>query len=380
MNALLLRQGGAWATVLLFVLFGSTLLGYTSSSLLLGAEFVWVLGVIIWAAFGVVHEAEEVAEMLGEPYGTLILTLSIVIIEVALIAAVMLGPEAPPTLGRDTMFAVLMIVLNGVVGLGLLVGGAKHMKQCYNMQGAGAYLVVLLPLTVLALVLPNFTSSTSVGTLSSTQAVLLSFFTIGLYVMFLTLQTGRHNNFFIKPAQNECVDISLIAQAALVSNEELATCSVGVDRKALGKHIFLLLMNIFPIVILSKFLGIILASGLLRLSAPSELGGIVIALVVFTPEGISALRAASANEMQRTINLCLGAAASTIGLTVPVVLLIGVITAQPVFLGLSAINMVLLFLTLMLSIITFSGKATTMLEGAVHLMMFFVFVTLVFFP
>lgn len=381
MKAILLRQGTAWATVALFFVFGAALLELTSQPLALGLEFAWVLGVIIWAAFGVVHEAEEVAGILGEPYGTLVLTLSIVIIEVALIAAVMLGPAAPPALGRDTMFAVLMIVLNGVVGVGLLIGGLKHKEQVYNMQGAGAYLVVLLPLTVLTLVLPNFTSSTVDGSLSPVQAVLLSCFTIVLYGTFLILQTGRHNEFFMDPPDDSsgaaCIDSQEVPQSVAAAAAEPAR---SFSRSQLGGHIFLLLVHIFPIVILSKTLGIMLAAGLLQLEAPTELGGIIIAMVVFTPEGIAALRAATGNELQRTINLCLGAAASTMGLTVPVVLLLGVITTKPVLLGLSAINMVILSLTLLLNIITFSGKTTTMLEGAVHLIMFFVFLVLVFFP
>ena len=378
MKATILRQGTAWATVALFFAFGTALLELTSDPLVLGLEFAWVLGVIIWAAFGVVHEAEEVADLLGEPYGTLILTLSIVIIEVALIAAVMLGLSAPPTLGRDTMFAVLMIVLNGVVGLGLLIGGLKHNEQMYNMQGAGAYLVVLLPLTMLTLVLPNFTSSVAGGALSSVQAVLLSCFTLIIYGTFLLLQTGRHNGFFMEPSGTGANTACL---GGLETPEPVpAEPARPFPRAQLGRHIVLLLAHIFPIVILSKTLGIMLALGLLRMEAPSELGGIIIAMVVFTPEGIAALRAATSNDLQRTINLCLGAAASTMGLTVPVVLLLGVITGQPVLLGLSAINMMLLCLTLLLNIITFSGKTTTMLEGAVHLIMFFVFLVLVFFP
>jgi len=128
--------------------------------------FLWLLGVILWAAFGVVHEAEEVAERLGEPYGTLVLTLSIMVIEVALISAVMLGSKAAPTLGRDTMFAVLMIVLNGVVGLCLLTGGLKYHLQSFNLQRAGAHLALIIPLSVISLVLPNFTKSTQGGMLS----------------------------------------------------------------------------------------------------------------------------------------------------------------------------------------------------------------------
>uniref|UniRef100_UPI0038D05756 hypothetical protein n=1 Tax=Belnapia arida TaxID=2804533 RepID=UPI0038D05756 len=137
-----------------------------------------------------VHEAEELAHRLSEPYGTLILTLAIVIIEVALIAAVMLGAQEAPTLGRDTMFAVPMIVLNGVVGLGLLLGGQRHLEQSHNLRGAAAYLLVIIPLTIIALVLPNFTTSTSDGSLSPFQAGFFSLFTLMLHGIFIALQTG----------------------------------------------------------------------------------------------------------------------------------------------------------------------------------------------
>ena len=155
MPVTILRLACAWATVAAFLLFGDALLGRLGEPVMAALVFAWLLGVIIWAAFGVVHEAEVLAARLGEPYGTLILTLSIVIIEVALISAVMLGAKGAPTLGRDTMFAVLMIVLNGVVGIGLLVGGLRHFAQSYNMKGAASYLAVIIPLTVIPLVLPN---------------------------------------------------------------------------------------------------------------------------------------------------------------------------------------------------------------------------------
>ncbi len=190
-----LRLGVAWVTVAAFLLAGPAMAASTSTLVLVGI-FAWLLGVILWAAFGVVHEAETLAERLGEPYGTLVLTLSIVIIEVALIGAVMLDVDGAPTLGRDTMFAVLMIVLNGVVGLGLLLGGLRHHQQRFNLRGASAYLSVIIPLTMIALVLPNFTASTSVGTLSTLQSAFFSLFTIVLYGLFLWLQTGRHRGFF----------------------------------------------------------------------------------------------------------------------------------------------------------------------------------------
>lgn len=369
---MILRLACAWASVAAFLLFGDTLLGLLGAPLPSLFVFLWLLGIVIWASFGVVHEAEDLAEKLGEPYGTLILTLSIVIIEVALVGAVMLGATGAPTLGRDTMFAVLMIVLNGVVGIGLLIGGLRHFSQRYNLKGASAYLAVIIPLTVIPLFLPNFTTSTPDGTLTSFQAIAFSVFTVALYGAFLALQTGRHSMFFREPEAEEAKPAAAVA----VADEEHAASS---GREILLR-VGLLLANILPIVILSKSLAKVLDFGIAQLGAPAALGGILIAMVVFTPECIAALRAITANQLQRAINLCLGAATSTLGMTVPAVLLIGVFTGQPVVLGLSATNMVIAAMTLLLSTLTFTGTRTTMLEGAVHLAVFFVFLVLVFSP
>jgi Ca2+:H+ antiporter len=370
MKRTLLPLAISWASVLAFFLFGNMWLADFTSPLLAFAVFVWLLGAIVVSAFAVVHEAEELAHLLGEPLGTLILTLSIVIIEVALISAVMLGAKDAPTLARDTMFAVLMIVLNGVVGLGLLIGGLRHHEQTYNLQGAAAYLAILVPLTLIALVLPNFTTSTSDGTLTVTQGLFFSAFTILLYGLFLVLQTGRHRGFFIGPNLDEGKHIA----GAALPPDQIATGA------AVGKHVALLLANILPIVILAKGLAGVLEYGIAALGAPVALGGILIAMIVFTPEGISALRAILADDLQRAVNLCLGAAASTLGLTIPAVVMIGLFTGKTVILGLSSINMVLLAMTLFVSAITFSNIRTTMLEGAVHLTIFLVFLTLVFSP
>lgn len=374
---MILRLACAWATVAAFLLFGDSLLGQLGAPLISAVIFVWLLGVIIWAAFGVVHEAEILAGRLGEPFGTLILTLSIVIIEVALISAVMLGAKGAPTLGRDTMFAVLMIVLNGVVGIGLIVGGRRHFAQSYNLKGASSYLAVIIPLTVIPLVLPNFTTSTSNGTLTTLQSVSFSLFTIALYGAFLVLQTGRHRSFFQEPTRDQAP-----LPRTATPDEEAGEDDHGHDDPggATVTHVALLLANILPIVILAKSLATVLDFGIIKLGAPVALGGILIAMVVFTPECIAALRAISANQLQRAINLCLGAAASTLGLTVPAVLAIGLFTGQEIVLGLSGTNMVILAMTLLLSTLTFTGTRTTMLEGAVHLSVFFVFLVLVFSP
>lgn len=379
---MILRLACIWATVAAFLSFGDGLLGQLGAPLISAAIFVWLLGVIIWAAFGVVHEAEILAGRLGEPFGTLILTLSIVIIEVALISAVMLGAKGAPTLGRDTMFAVLMIVLNGVVGIGLIVGGRRHFAQSYNLKGASSYLAVIIPLTVIPLVLPNFTTSTGNGTLTTLQSVSFSLFTLALYGAFLVLQTGRHRSFFQEPTREQgplprTPERDVGAGEAIVAEADTSHDDPG---GSTASHVALLLANILPIVILSKSLAAVLDFGIIQLGAPVALGGILIAMVVFTPECIAALRAISANQLQRAINLCLGAAASTLGLTVPAVLAIGLLTGQEVVLGLSGTNMIILAMTLLLSTLTFTGTRTTMLEGAVHLSVFFVFLVLVFSP
>ncbi|WII73357.1 hypothetical protein QJS83_05670 [Bdellovibrio sp. 22V] len=365
----LVRLVIAWASVLCFFIFGSTWLSNLDSPVVLTGLFLWVFSVILWSAFGVVHEAEELAALLGEPQGTLILTLSIVIIEVALVAAVMLGAKAAPTLGRDTMFAVLMIIMNGVVGLGLLIGGYKYREQSYNLQGSASYLAVLIPLTTVPLILPNFTTSTEGGTLTTLQSVAFSIFTIVLYGIFLITQTGRHKSFYVHPD-------ALEATKADHSNEDPVT----IAKHTVFKHTLLLLAHILPIVLLSKSLAKILDHGISVLNLPAALGGVVVAAIVFTSEAISSLKAVARNDLQRAINLCLGSAASTVGLTVPAVLIIGLVTGQPVVLGLKPTEMTLLAVTLLLSTLTFSNKRTTLLEGAVHLTMFLVYLTLVFSP
>ena len=363
-----LRLGVAWASVAAFAVFGAQWLAGLDAAVFATGLFLWLFGVILWSAFGVVHEAEELAHMLGEPLGTLVLTLSIVVIEVVLVSAVMLSAKDAPTLGRDTMFAVLMIVLNGVVGLGLLIGGLRHHQQRYNLKGAAAFLSVIIPLTVIALIIPNFTTSTTNGTLTKGQAIAFSVFTIALYGVFLLIQTNRHQSFFLEAAAEEAGPPDGAATAGASSPGEIA------------RHTGLLLANILPIVLLSKSLATILDRGIAALGAPSALGGVIIAAIVFTPEGISALRAVAWNELQRAINLCLGAATSTVGLTVPAILAVGLYTGQTVVLGLAPTEMTLLAVTLILSTLTFSGTRTTVLEGAVHLVLFFVYLTLIFSP
>lgn len=366
-----------WLATAAFFAAAPQWLAWAHDPLYLALIVALLFAVILWSAFGVVHEADHLAEALGEPLGTLVLTLAIVLIEVALISAATLG-ASQPTLARDTMFAVLMIVLNGVVGLGLLTGGLRHGQQRYNWQGASAYLAVIIPLAVISFILPNFTVSTPVGTLHPAQAACFSIFTLALYGVFLLIQTGRHRDFFViedeKPVRDDMTDVALV----IPSKPDPAPTHATPARGDLLRQGIWLLLAILPVVLLAKSLAKFIDLGLDRLHAPPALGGLIIAVIVLAPEGISALRAVSSNQLQRALNLCLGASASTIGLTVPAVLGISLLTGQQLILGLAPAGMVLLMLTLLLSMLTFSGTRTTLLEGAMHLMVFFVYVTLIF--
>jgi Ca2+:H+ antiporter len=359
-----------WATVTAFLVIGGVWLADLESPIKSSALFIWLFTVIAWCTFGVIEHAEHLAELLGEPLGTLILTLSIIVIEVALISAVMLTTDTSPVLGRDTMFALLMIILNGAIGLALLLGGMRHHEQEYNLQGAAAFLALIVPLSVIALVLPNFTRSTEDPSLTGVQTVFFALFTILLYGVFLAVQTVSHKSFFVDPQLDEA------ATEPFQDARDYRKPSL----QKVGTHTLLLIVTVLPIVLLAKQLAKLVDHGLAALGAPAALGGVLIALIVFTPEGVSALRAALGNQLQRAVNLCLGAALSTIGLTVPAVLGIGLITGQPVMLGLSPAEMTLLAVTLALSLLTFSGSRTTVLQGAVHLVLFFVYIVLIFSP
>jgi Ca2+:H+ antiporter len=220
---------------------------------------------------------------------------------------------------------------------------------------------VIIPLATIALILPSVTQSTPDETLSTSQAVLFSIATAVLYVIFLIVQTSRHRDLFTLADDDGHVPESR-------------------SRAAITRHTVLLVATLLPIVLLSKRLDKVVSHGIEDLGAPVALSGVLIALIIFTPEGVSALKAAYRNQLQRTVNLCLGACLSTVGLTLPAVLTIGLITGQDVLLGVDATGIVLIGLTLLLSVVTFSGPKTTVLEGAVHLLVFFVYIVLIFSP
>jgi Ca2+:H+ antiporter len=339
------------ATTIAFSLWENVLLAGLSNPLWLTFVFAWLFAVVLACALSVVRHADHLAKRFGEPYGTLILTLSVTAIEVMSISAVMLHGANNPTLVRDTLFAVVMIILNGMVGLSLLAGAWRYREQHYNLHGANAYLGVIIPLAVLSLVLPDFTQTTPGPTLSRAQQVFLIFTAVGLYGAFLVIQTGRHHGYFTLGDEDERPAASAIPDSAL-------------------PHALLLAAYMIPVVFLAEKLAHPIDYLIETLHFPAALGGLIMAVLVATPEAIGATRAAMANHMQRSVNIFLGSVLSTIGLTIPAMIVISNMTGRGLELGLQHTDLVLLLLTLAVSIVTFASGRTNVLQGLVHLLLF----------
>jgi Ca2+:H+ antiporter len=348
----------ALGTSLVFFLFGDRLIDEFDETPWLAGIFVWLFVVILGSALSVVRHADHVAVRLGEPYGTLVLTLSITSIEVISISTAMLHGQNDPALARDTIFSVVMIIMNGMIGLSLLVGGLRHREQSYNLQGANTYLSVIVPLTVLALVLPDYTQTTSGPTLAPMQEAVLVVISIGLYAAFLAIQTGRHRSYFI--------DGTSTAHAAKENAHPILF------------HVVLLALFMAAVAFLAERLGEPLDYLVDTLHVPSAIGGLSIAILVAAPEAVGAVRAAAANQLQRSVNIFLGSVLSTIGLTIPAMVVVSGITGHPIYLGLEHTDLVMLLLTLAVSIVTFTSGRTNILQGLVHLLLFATYAALIF--
>jgi Ca2+:H+ antiporter len=320
----------------------------------------WLFTVVLGSVFCVVRHADHLAARLGEPYGTLILTLAVTSIEVISISAMMVHGANNPTLVRDTLLAVVMIILNGMVGLSLLIGGWKHREQQYNLQGANAYLTVIIPLATLTLILPTYTVTTEGPTLSIAQQTFLALMAIALYGTFLAIQTGRHRGFF-----------------TLGEDKGHHETPHG-TRRSIAAHATLLVIYMALVAYLAEHLAWPIDNLIEVFHAPAPLGGVLIATLVATPEAISAVRAARANMLQRSVNIFLGSVLATIGLTVPTMLVVSHVTGKSFVLGLEHADLVILPLTLVVSIVTFTSGKTNILQGVVHLLLFGMYLLLVF--
>ena len=333
------------------------------SSVLLVLFLLLLCGVILAEAVAIVRHAEALAHHLGEPFGTLLLTLAITGLEVLMVAFVMSTGDPKPALARDTMYSVVMLVLNGFLGLALLLGALRHQQQRFNLQSANSFLAMIMPMTVLALVIPTFTRSTSGPTLTHSQMALLSLLSIGIYGVFLVFQNRLHREFFI--------DAEASATAGGHSGHATESGSPW-------KHGMFLVLYGIPLVLLAKQMAKPLDLLVSRLGAPSALGGLVMAILVLTPESIAAIRAAWHNQLQRSVNILLGSVLASIGLTVPLVIAVSLATGRELLLGLDAPEIAMLALTLVTSMLTLSLPRTNLLLGAVHLLLFGAFLMLVF--
>ena len=348
--------------VLLFVATAVPALGIGFTHSLMGLVFAAVLLVILFGTvFAAVHHAEVIAERIGEPFGTLLLTLAVTIIEVALIATLMLGEKEVPTLARDTVFAVVMIVCNGLVGACILAGGLRYREQEFQITGVNVYLCVLTVLATITLVMPNYTLATPGPVYSHLQLAFVSVATIMLYGVFLYTQTIRHRDYFIGAAQEE---------------NGHAAASGGM----LAASMALLLVSLVAVVLLAKKFSLVVDAGAAAIGAPAAFAGVVVAMLVLLPESIAALSAARKNALQKSINLALGSSLATIGLTIPAVAAAAYLLDKTLVLGLASRDIALLAMTMLVSMMTFGTGRTNILFGLVHLVIFAIFLLLVFVP
>ena len=350
-------------TAAIFLWFGSRLVENIEHPGAMGVVFLWLFVAVLWSAISVVRHADCLAVKCGEPYGTLILTLSAITIEVMMISAAMLHGKNNPTLARDMMFAVIMIALNGLIGLSLLLGGLRHHEQNYNLQGASAYLNTIMVLAVLGLVLPNFTTSLSGPRFSTVQEVFLATTSIRLYAIFLLIQTTRHSEYFME--------------------SKSAALALGHHRGPMHStvyHAVMLILYLLVVVVLAEKFAIPLDNSIERFGMPQAFGGAIVAGLVLAPEALSGINAARKNQLQRSVNILHGSVLASIGLTIPAVLTIGMISKRSVTLGIEGGNLPLLLLTLAVSVVTFTSGKTNVLQGCIHLLLFAVFLLLIFCP
>jgi len=345
-----------WSYVIPTIGLGAAFAGLSALSPLGGLMAV----LLIVAVFASVLHAEIVAARLGEPFGTLVLAIAVTVIETGLIISLM-GDGTHPELARDSVFASIMIALNGIVGIALVLGGARHFKQNFGARGASAFLTVVIAISTLTLVLPNYTVTTPGPFFSARQLILVAVLSSVLYAVFLFVMTVRHRDDFLHGHGIEPGE---------------APPSVGRALLAFG----LMVLSLAVVVLLAKKLAPALEVGVTWLGAPKSLSGVVVAALVLLPEGVSALKAAARNNLQMAMNLTLGSVLACIGLTIPVVAAYALWTGVPLQLGLAPSGMVLLMLTFLVSILTLTSGRTTLLQGAVHLMIFGVFLLISFVP
>ncbi|WP_315823737.1 ionic transporter y4hA [Paraflavitalea speifideaquila] len=319
---------------------------------------------LISVVLSAVHHAEVIAHKVGEPYGTLILALAITIIEVSLIVTIMLSEgTGGSTLARDTVFAAIMLILTGIIGACLLLGGYRHKEQLFVKQGVSASLVALTTIAILTLVLPNFTTTIPGPFYSTSQLIFVAIVSLVLYLGFVMVQAVRHRGYFLPKEAPDTDETTSEPPSMLTTITSLV----------------FLLISLTVVVVLSKIQSPVIESIVLRLGAPKSLVGVIIAFVILLPEGLAALRAAHRNQLQTSLNLALGSALASIGLTIPAVAVVSYFTGFTITLGIDSKSILLLVLSLFTITISFSGGRTNILQGIVLLVILatYLFTTIV---
>ncbi len=340
-----------WSILFPFLSVALYFAGASDSVLLTILQSLSLIGAVISA----VHHAEVVAHKVGEPYGTLVLAIAITIIEVALIVSLMLaGGVETSAMARDTVFAAVMIILTGIIGLCLLIGGYKFHEQVFGKQGVSAALVTLIAISVLTLILPNYTTSVTGPTYSNSQLIFVAIVSLILYMTFVIVQAGRHRDYFLPEKAHQTED------------EHAEPPSIVITIASLG----LLIICLAAVVFLAKLLAPVIETTVVSYGAPKSLVGVIVALVILLPEGLAAVRAARKNRLQTSLNLALGSALASIGLTIPAVAAVSIFSGFTVTLGIDTKSTLLLFLSLITIILSFGTGRTTVLQGVVLLVIF----------
>lgn len=332
-----------------------------SSVLFEGLLFIAVFSIIIYAALGVVHHAELLAYRFGEPYGTMILTLSAVTVEIIMIAAMMSHGDADPEIARDTIFSTLMILLNGLTGLIMLMGGIKYGEQKYNLKSTNSFLSMIIGIAGIGLFLPHVIPVQS-------YALYEKFLIIAcllLYIFFLRMQSKEQNYYFKFEGKRKNID-SL--HEHLPPKEKISAVY----------NFVMLAVTIAAISVLAESLSVFVDDGIEKLHMPAGIAGLIIALIIVSPEGLTAIRAGLNDDMQRVVNISLGSMLSTVSLTIPAVLIVGLSIGENVILALTPIQSVMVVISLIVGVLSCKDGETNALSGFIHLILFITFIFLIF--